>query len=32
MSGQEQKGDFLPKNLMEAVAMALEFDGDDATA
>jgi hypothetical protein len=32
MSGQERKGDFLPKNLMGAVAMALEFDGDDATA
>jgi hypothetical protein len=32
MSGQEQKGDILPKNPMGAVTMALEFDGDDATA
>jgi hypothetical protein len=32
MSGLEQKGDILPKNLMGAVAMALVFNGDDATA
>jgi hypothetical protein len=32
MSGKEQKDDFLPKNLMGEVAMALDFDGDDATA